>query len=308
MRKALVEALVSLARNDPRIVLLTGDLGYSVIEPFQEEFPDRFYNVGVAEQNMVGISTGLAESGLIPYVYSIVTFATLRPYEFIRNGPILHQLPVRIIGVGGGFDYGTAGPTHHGLEDVGIFRHYPGMDIFTPADGEQLQTIMQKNWENPGPAYYRVGKFDDLKVPGLGGRYEPGQLDTVIQGTDVLILTMGGIAVEAVSAADQLRELGISAQVSLVSQMNPMPGEAILESLADFTQVCTVEAHFITGGLGSGVAEIIAESGHYCRLKRFGIGTMGAGKTGGYRYLLSRSGLDADSLCSEIAAWVRTVS
>lgn len=308
MRKALVEALVSLARNDPRIVLLTGDLGYSVIEPFQEEFPDRFYNVGVAEQNMVGISTGLAESGLIPYVYSIVTFATLRPYEFIRNGPILHQLPVRIIGVGGGFDYGTAGPTHHGLEDVGIFRHYPGMDIFTPADGEQLQTIMQKNWDSPRPAYYRVGKFDDLKVPGLEGRYEPGQLDTVIEGADVLIFTMGGIAVEAVKAADQLRGLGISAQVSLVSQMNPMPGEAILETLADFTHVCTVESHFITSGLGSGVAEIIAESGHGSRLKRLGISTMGAGKTGSYRYLLSRSGLDADSLCSEIAAWVSTVS
>src|SRR3954468_1576453 len=120
MRGAFATTLTELAARDRRIVLLTGDLGYMALEPFAEQHPDRFFNVGVAEQNMVGLATGLAEAGFVPFVYSIVTFATLRPYEFIRNGPVLHGLPVRVVGVGGGFEYGHAGPTHHGLEDVGV--------------------------------------------------------------------------------------------------------------------------------------------------------------------------------------------
>src|SRR3972149_3095847 len=111
MRIAFTKTLAELAEQDPRILLLTGDLGYMALEPFSERFPDRFFNVGVAEQNMVGLATGLAEAGFIPFLYSIVTFASLRPYEFIRNGPILHRLPVRIAGVGGGFEYGHNGPT-----------------------------------------------------------------------------------------------------------------------------------------------------------------------------------------------------
>src|SRR5882724_5576798 len=108
MRKAVIRTLVDLAELDPRIVLLTGDLGFSVVEPFAERFPARFVNVGVAEQNLLGLATGLAEAGFIPYAYSIATFATLRPYEFIRNGPVLHQFPVRIVGMGSGFEYGHA--------------------------------------------------------------------------------------------------------------------------------------------------------------------------------------------------------
>ena len=122
MRGAFVRTLMDLAEQDPRVVLMTADLGYALMEPFAEKFPSRFINVGVAEQNMIGLSTGMAEAGFIPFVYSIAPFAALRPYEFIRNGPILHQLPMRIVGVGGGFEYGNAGVTHHALEDVGVMR------------------------------------------------------------------------------------------------------------------------------------------------------------------------------------------
>src|SRR6058998_4414082 len=118
MRKAFVRTLIEIGAADSRVLLLTGDLGYMALEPFAQRFPDRFFNVGVAEQNMVGLATGLAEAGFIPFGYSIVTFAALRPYEFIRNGPILHQLPVRIVGVGGGVEYGNNGLSHYGLEDV----------------------------------------------------------------------------------------------------------------------------------------------------------------------------------------------
>src|SRR5205807_8481796 len=151
MRRAFTNMLVELAEHDPRIMLLTGDLGYLALEPFSERFPDRFFNVGVAEQNMVGLATGLAEAGFIPFVYSIVTFASLRPYEFIRNGPILHRLPVRIVGVGGGFEYGSAGTTHHALEDLGVMRTQPGLTVIAPADSQQTRTAMRRTWDLPGP-------------------------------------------------------------------------------------------------------------------------------------------------------------
>src|SRR6476659_1180778 len=146
MRGTFVRALVEIADSDPRVLFLTGDLGYTVVEPFAERHADRFFNVGVAEQNMVGLATGLAEAGFIPFVYSIATFASLRPYEFIRNGPILQRLPVRIVGVGGGFEYGPAGPSHHALEDVGAWRMQPDLLLIAPADFEQDGSALRATW------------------------------------------------------------------------------------------------------------------------------------------------------------------
>ena len=126
MRKAFVQSLIQLAGADERVILLTGDLGYLVIEEFVEKFPKQFFNMGVAEQNMLGVATGLAEAGFIPFVYSIAPFAALRPFEFIRNGPVYHQLPVRIVGVGQGVEYGFNGNSHFGVEDVGVLRTQQG--------------------------------------------------------------------------------------------------------------------------------------------------------------------------------------
>src|SRR5580765_3495660 len=142
MRREFASTLTAAAERDERIVLLTGDLGFMVLEPFTERFPDRFFNVGVAEQNMVGVATGLAEAGYVPYVYSIATFASLRPYEFIRNGPVHQQLPVRVVGVGGGFDYGTNGPSHHALEDLAVMRAQPGLTVLAPADFAQARAAL----------------------------------------------------------------------------------------------------------------------------------------------------------------------
>jgi len=152
MRTAFIETLVEIAEKDDRIFLLTADLGYTVVEPFAERFPERFMNVGVAEQNMIGISAGLAEAGFIPFVYSIVNFATLRPYEFIRNGPIFHQFPVRIVSSGGGFDYGFGGHSHYGLEDIGVMRLQEGIKIIVPSDCQQTRNALRSTWNHPGPS------------------------------------------------------------------------------------------------------------------------------------------------------------
>jgi len=302
MRRAFVQTLVQLATHDPRVLLLTGDLGYMVVEPFAEAFPDRFFNAGVAEQNMVGLATGLAEAGFIPYVYSIVTFAVLRPYEFIRNGPVLHQLPVRIVGVGGGLDYSYNGPSHFGLEDVGILRLQPGLTVIAPADTAQTSTAVRDTWDLPGPVYYRLGKDDEMEVPGLDGRFALGCGQRIRPGTDVLFITMGSVAVEAVAAADLLTERGVAAGVLVIASVNPPPTADLLAALAEVRLALTVEAHYVTGAVGSLVAEVIAEHGLGCHLLRVGVRTNPSGLSGSQDYLYRQHGLARESLVATVLA------
>ena len=296
MRSAFVKALTSLAESDPRILLLTGDLGYMALEPFADKFPKRFFNVGVAEQNMVGLATGLAESGFIPFVYSIVPFVTLRPYEFIRNGPIQHKLPVRIVGVGGGFAYGTNGLSHYGLEDVGVMRIQPGMTVIAPADHEQTATALLASWNLPGPIYYRLGKDDKTVVPGLNGRFEVGKVQRIGNGSKVALVVMGTLAHEAVVAAEILTSKGVPSSVLVVACLNPPPEAELAERLNNFPLVLSVEAHYRVGGLGSLVAEVIAENGLHCRLVRCGVRSTPEGLSGSQNYLHHANGLSAEAL------------
>jgi transketolase len=300
MRGAFIRGLVEIADRDPRVLLVTGDLGFTVIEPFAERFPERFFNAGVSEQNMVGLATGLAEAGFIPFVYSIATFATLRPYEFIRNGPILHHLPVRIIGVGGGFDYGPAGPTHYGLEDLGIMRIQPGMGVVCPADHRQAAAALAATWDLAGPVYYRIGKDEKTCVPGLGGRFRLGGADRVREGADLLVIACGAIACQAVAAADVLAAEGIACSVLVVSSLNPPPLADLAGALGCFGVALTVESHYVTGGLGSLVAEVIAENGIACRLVRCGVDRGPDGRTGSERWMHAQSGLSVEGLVASV--------
>jgi transketolase len=296
VRGAFLRTLVELANGDPRILLLTGDLGYTVIEPFAERFPGRFFNVGVAEQNMVGLATGLAEAGFIPFVYSIATFATLRPYEFIRNGPILHQLPVRIVGVGGGFEYGPAGATHFAVEDLGVMRIQPGITIVCPADHQQAGTALRSTWDLEGPVYYRLGKDERTTIPGLAGRFTLGRAERLYEGDDLLILAIGAIAADAVAAAETLTEEGIHCTVAVVASLNPSPLQDLADLLSRFRRAMTVEAHYTVGGLGSLVAEIIAERGIPCQLRRCGVTSTVSGMSGSDQHLAEAFGLTSAGL------------
>lgn len=296
MRGTFTRTLVELAEQDPRILLLTGDLGYTVLEPFAERFPDRFFNVGVAEQNMVGLATGLAEAGFIPFLYSIATFASLRPYEFIRNGPILHRFPVRIAGVGGGYEYGPAGATHHALEDVGVMRLQPGLTVIAPADHEQARAALLSTWDLPGPVYLRLGKDDRTTIPGLDGRFELGRAQLIRGGADLLMITMGSVAIEVATAADALAAQGIRCTVMVVASVRPAPVEDLAEVMAGFRLALTVEAHYLAGGVGSLVSEVIAERGLRCRVLRCGVKTMPNGISGSQGYLHRASGLSSETL------------
>ena len=308
MRAAFVQALVELADRDPRILLLTGDLGYMALEPFAQRHPGRFFNVGVAEQNMVGLATGLAEAGFVPWVYSIATFASLRPYEVIRNGPLLQGLPIRIVGMGGGFEYSTNGVTHFGLEDVGVMRLQPGLSVFAPADHLQTRTVLLKTAGRPGTADYRWGKDDRFAVPGLDGRFEPGEVQVVREGADVLLLSMGSVAGETEAAARELGREGISAAFGVAADLGPGVVDSLDRLLARFPVVVTVEAHYVNGGLGSLVAETIAERRRDCRLERCAVRRIPAEVMGSVAHLHELFGLSASAVAGAARAALRRSS
>jgi transketolase len=281
-----------VASANEQVLLLTGDLGFMALEPFRNSFPSRFFNVGVAEQNLIGIATGLAEAGFIPYTYSIATFASLRPFEFIRNGPALHRLPVRVVGMGMGFEYGHAGPSHHAVEDVVVLRTLSKMVTVIPADSAQARSAIERTWALPGPIYYSLGKDDRLSVPGLDGHFELGRIQVIRSGTDLAIVSMGSITVEAVAAADELAKRGIRATVAVVSNFNPDPIEDLAALLNTVPHVITLEAQVVSGGLAALTGLVIASRGIQCRLWPLAVRCSPDGTSGSQPDCWRRHGLD----------------
>jgi transketolase len=301
MRTAFIRTLTELAKRDPRILLLTGDLGYLALEPFAQTFPGRFFNVGIAEQNMVGLATGLAEAGFIPFVYSIVPFAVLRPYEFIRNGPIQHRFKVRIVGIGGGFEYGTNGLSHLGLEDVAVMRAQPGIRVIVPADPDQASNALLTTWDSSGPIYYRIGKNDTRTVPGLHGRFECDKPQRLSDGPDLLITAMGAVASEAAGAVELLGRQGVRCSLVVVADIHPPPEQELATLLQQFPVAMSVEAHYCVGGLGSLLSEIIASRGVPCHLVCCGVRTTPE-TTGSERFFYQHYGLSSECLANQALA------
>lgn len=306
MRQSFLRQLTELAAADERIMLLTADLGFMAVEVFADRFPDRFLNVGVAEQNMVAVATGLAQDGFMPFIYSIVPFAVLRPYEFIRNGPVHHRLPVRIVGVGGGFEYGHNGFSHYGLDDLGVMRVQPGMTIIAPADRQQTVNALSATWQLEGPVYYRLGKDETKIVPGLDGRFDAGRVERIGSGAELLIVAIGGIATEAAVAVERLKEEGESVSLAIVSTFNERSAADLATLLETHQHVVTVEAHYISGGLGSWVAEIIAERALRPRLVRCAVRQLAIGETGSERYMNHLHGISAEAIVASAKAALRS--
>jgi transketolase len=306
VRNAFSAWLTERAKSDERIRLLTGDLGFTVFDDFIERHPDRFLNVGVAEQNMIGLATGLAEAGFVPFVYSIATFASMRAYEFIRNGPLLHELPVRVVGVGAGFDYGHNGITHFALEDVAIMRAQPGMTVVAPADRAQTRAALDAIVDVPGPVYLRLGKGGD-EVAELGGRFELGQTITLREG-EVALIALGSMAADACEAADLLAAQGVSAGVSVVSSFTSEPDDELLRVLDTASLAVTVEAAYVNGGLGSHVAEQIALGRRDCALVRCGVDFMPHGLSGSQGHLNHIAGISARKVADAALRGVSTAA
>ncbi len=302
MRSAFVDALCEEAARDERIFLITADLGWSVLERFATAFPARFLNVGVAEQNMLGVAAGLAREGYTPFVYSIATFASMRGYEQLRDGAALHQLPVRVVGIGGGFSYGHAGPTHHALEDLAIMRSQAGVTTLAPADSAQARRTLSVVADVPGPVYFRIEKEQLPDIPTLAGRFALDSPELVRTGKDVLYLTTGSISHTVLKVAEQLQKQGISAAVAIQAHLSFRSSQALCRLLSAYRRVISVEEGTTAGGLGSLAAETIAENGLATQLSIQGIrGFFSHG--GSNEFLRSRHGLDPNALAKVAAQW-----
>ncbi len=257
VRNAFATWLCDRAELDERVLLLTGDLGFTVLERFAERHPQRFFNVGVAEQNMVGLATGLAEAGLVPFAYSIATFATLRPYEHIRNGPVQHRLPVRIVGIGGGVDYGHNGVTHFALEDIALMRLQPELTTVVPADRRpDPRCAGRDRRDSTGRSI--CGSAAGGAVPGLAGAFALGRAELLADGSDVALVALGPMAHAALAAAEEPERRGSPPPSRSSARSTPSPEDELRELLARVPLALTVEAHYRSGGLGSLVAELAA--------------------------------------------------
>jgi transketolase len=298
-----VSALCQQAAADERVFLVTADLGWSVLDRFATAFPRRFLNVGVAEQNMLGIATGLALEGYTPFVYSIATFASMRGYEQFRNGAVLHRLAVRVVGTGGGFSYGHAGPTHHALEDLAITRTQPGVAVIAPADSAQTRRALRAVARLRGPVYFRIDKAEYPDIKRLGGRFSPDRPELVRRGKDVLYLSTGSITHNVLKAARRLRRQGICAAVAVLAHLSFTASPALCSLLGLYSHVVTVEEGTTAGGLGSLAAETIAQHGLASRLSIQGVKTGFIKETGSTEYLRGRHGLDPASLAAVAEQW-----
>ena len=282
MRNNFIQKLIEIASKDKRIVLLTADLGFSVLEDFANKFPDRFYNVGVSEQNMIGVATGLAESGFIPFTYTIAPFSLLRPYEFIRNGPILHNLPVRIIAIGAGFEYGNLGSTHHLIEDIAITRVFPNLSIYSPINAKNAESILEKSYLENNPIYYRIGKNKDSLSDNLN-YFESDNFIQLSKGDDSVAVFGIGSIVEEILKCNNLTDKKISSYA--ITKIDQKIAQELIPIIQKYKNIISVEAHYINGGIGSMIAEIIAENQLTAKLYRLGVRELSDGIFGDAEFM-----------------------
>ncbi len=271
-REVYGEALVELAHRHPEVVALTADLMLShQLTGFHDAHPERFFNVGIAEQNLMSVSAGLAIDGKIPFATTFAAFASMRAHEQVRTDIAYPCLPVKIVGTMGGLSGGTAGPTHSGLEDIGTMRMMPGMTVIAPSDPLHLAQFVEQAFSIPGPVYIRLGRGNDPIVYGPDHRVEIGRAVRVRDGSDVTIISTGVMLRYVLVAAERLTGDGVDARVLDMHTIKPLDVDAVRAAAEDTRTIVTVEDHLITNGLGSAVAECVTDTGIACRVARLGI-------------------------------------
>jgi transketolase len=287
--------------------LLTGDLGYSVLEPFAEEFPSRFVNTGVAEQNMIGVATGLALSGRIVFTYSIANFATIRSLEQIRNDVCYHKANVKIVAVGGGLCYGTAGFSHYATEDLAIMRALPGMIVAAPADAAEASEITRHAFTTPGPFYMILGKNKEPVIHANTPKLRLGEplcLTPNQNGNEIVLVSTGTLVAEVLQAAEVLESAGIEAQVLSMPFVRPIDCKKFIQFIDGCRLVLVIEEHTAFGGLGSAIAEIIAKAPQKIRFSRIHLPEF-INFIGNQKELRHLLGLNAPSIAASAIALLR---
>lgn len=292
MRDAFVQQLTHLAEKDEKIFFITADLGYGVFDDFSKRFPKQYLNVGVAEQNMTGIATGLALEGRKVFTYSIANFATLRCLEQIRNDASYHDANITIVASGGGFTYGGLGMSHHATEDIAIMRALPGIKVIAPCTAWETFHATKALANSQGVNYLRIEKGGDKKPPKKNMKFKIGKAIEMISGKDLSIIATGGILKECLKASKILSKIGISAQVVSMHSIKPIDEKFITDCAKKTKKIITVEEHNKIGGLGSAVAEVLSKNNLNCKLKVIALNDIFSSVVGSQEYLRTLYKLD----------------
>ena len=302
MRNRFVQELISQAKQDERIWLITGDLGFSVLEPFSDQFPDRFINAGIAEQNMTGVAAGLALNGKIPFIYSIANFPTLRCLEQVRNDIVYHNLPARIVAIGGGLAYGAAGYSHHAIEDLAIMRALPDLVVLAPSDPEELSEVMTLLKDVPQPAYIRLGKGGEETFTQNLAPLKLGKPRLVRSGRGVAFMATGAVTYEAYLAAGMLSKEGaIDPRVLGLCTISHLDTLELEKSLEGIHTLFLVEEH-----LKASAFQIVFEESYNflmsngIKLHRIFLDKDVRNEVGSREYLIQKFRLDAEGIVERV--------
>lgn len=296
MRATFINTLIELARRDDKIFLVTADMGYAVLEPFVQEFPDRFINSGITEQATMSLCAGLALSGYKPYVYSITPFVTMRCLEQIRVDIAYMNTNVKIIGIGAGFEYGVAGATHHAIEDVAVMRALPNMIVCCPGDNIEAKAIMEQSADHIGPMYIRIGKNKEAFYHQPETQIGIGKAAVLNYGSDIAIITTSNTLSIGKKYLADLQAEGKNPYLISMHTVKPLDTEIIHRLINERCEIYTLEEHNIIGGLGSAVAEVIAESGQAVKFKRIGVPDEYTHHIGNQEYHRARYGLNTTGI------------
>lgn len=303
MRNRIVRTIKELAEKDKNIVLMSGDLGYGVLDDFIKEMPEQYFNAGICEQNMSSMAAGLAMEGKVVYTYSIGNFPTLRCLEQIRNDICYHNVKVRIVAVGGGFAYGSLGMSHHATEDIAIMRSLPNMMVFTPADAVEAEMIARKTVYMDSPCYIRLNKGGEPKIHDSIDEienWEIGQAIQLLEGQDTCLFAVGAIVDEALRVAELLKKEGIYAAVYSFPCVKPIDKTLIQWCGKQYKTIYTIEEHNIIGGFGSAVSEVITEQGFSTKIVRIGLQDVYSSIVGSQEYLRSVYGMDRNAIIKRV--------
>lgn len=299
MRKVFANALIELAEDNPKICFITPDMGYSIIDDFQIKFPERYFNLGIAEQNVIAVAAGMALSGYKPYVYSVIPFIVHRCLEQIRVNVSYANLDVKVIGIGAGFEYGIAGATHQGTEDITIMRSLPNFEVYSPGSFYEMEAITKLTAQNNHPTYIRIGRMKNSEVHS-SGKIELGRASVIEEGKDMAFIATGSMLPVAYECAQELKKEGINPTVISMHTIKPIDKECILNLINKGYKIFTFEEHTIIGGFGSAIAEIIAESGKSVPFKRLGINDEFSHIVGKAQYIREQFKLDKAGILEQI--------
>lgn len=295
MRTAYLDTLYDLASKDRRVYALISDNGAIVYDKYRKDLPTQYLNLGISEANMIGMAAGMASCGKIPFAYTIGAFLAYRAFEFIRNDICIQKQNVKIVGTGAGEIYSALGPTHHSTEDLGGLRSLPHLTIITPASPMEVKKATVAAYEYEGPVYLRLGTNKEVEIYDKDYIFEIGKGVVVRDGQDITLISMGSMVKDALNVAEILDKEGISARVINIHTIKPIDREIISRAAQETGKIITIEDHNIIGGLGSAVAEVIAEYGQKVEFHRVGLTGFAEGY-GSYTQIKENNGIGISSV------------